>query len=292
MKNKRIYANLALVFVTIIWGASFIVVKSALDYMDPIYMTFLRFAIAALLMALIFRRRLMAMKLADLRAGGIIGSFMFLAFISQTIGLQYTTPGKQAFIIASNVAFVPFIYWLTSGRRPDGFDILAALMCVLGVGLLSLKRGMGIGRGDLLTIVSTIFFSCHIVAVGKYSRTSDPIVLSILQFATVALISLIACLILRVEIKPLDIRGIKSIAYTAVISTGLTFAIQNVAQKYTEPNQAALILSLEAVFGAFFAILVGQDSFSLKFLLGSLIIFLAIIVAESKLNFIRRRRQS
>lgn len=286
-KKKTLMADLALLSVAIIWGGSFIIIKSALEFIDPIYMTFLRFTLSAILMGLIFFKNMRQADRSDLRAGVIIGIFMFFAFITQTIGLQYTTPGKQAFITASNVVMVPFIYWALTKNRPDKYEVIAAILCFIGIGVLSLKGSLKMGLGDGLTLICAVFFALHILSIGKYSKEHDPIVLSVIQFAVVGALSLVSCLIFKVEFKPITLDVAKSIGYMSVVSTIVAFGIQNVAQKYTTSTHAAIILSLESVFGAFFSILIGIDSLDSRFIIGCIGIFLAIITAETKWKFLR-----
>ena len=139
-RKKSILADMSLLLVAIIWGSGFIVNKNALDYMDPIYILVLRFTLSSILMGIIFWKRLVKIKLQDLKAGVVIGIFLFLAFLAQTIGLQYTTVSKQAFITASNVVMVPFIYWFVSKKNPDIYEIIAAILCFIGIGILSLEE--------------------------------------------------------------------------------------------------------------------------------------------------------
>lgn len=289
-KNKTLMADLALVFITILWGGNFIVVKNALDYMDPIYMTFLRFGLSAISMGLIFFRNMKKMTLKDLKSGSIIGLVMFFAFILQTIGLKYTTPGKQAFIIASNVAMVPFIYWFITKKRPDNYEVMGAILALIGIGIISLNKNFRLEIGDSLTLGATVFFALHIISVGQYAKKSDPIVLTVLQFAIVAILAFLVCIFLKIPFERLDSRMIKSIAYSSVVSTSLCFGIQNVAQKYTSSTHTAIILTLESVFGAFFSIILGQDVLSLRFILGCIVIFSAVIIAETKLSFLKKER--
>lgn len=289
-KNKTLMADLALVFITILWGGNFIVVKNALDYMDPIYMTFLRFGFSAISMGLIFFRNMKKMTLKDLKSGSIIGLVMFFAFILQTIGLKYTTPGKQAFIIASNVAMVPFIYWFITKKRPDNYEVMGAILALIGIGIISLNKNFRLEIGDSLTLGATVFFALHIISVGQYAKKSDPIVLTVLQFAIVAILAFLVCIFLKIPFERLDSRMIKSIAYSSVVSTSLCFGIQNVAQKYTSSTHTAIILTLESVFGAFFSIILGQDVLSLRFILGCIVIFSAVIIAETKLSFLKKER--
>lgn len=289
-EKQGLLADLSLLLVAIIWGSGFIVIKNALDFIDPIYMTFLRFTMASIVMGIIFFKNMRKMKMDDLKAGIIIGIFMFLAFITQTIGLKYTTPGKQAFLTASNVVIVPFLLWFLIGDKPGKFDVIAAILCFAGIGVLSLDDTLTMGYGDRLTLICAVFFALHMISIGKFSKEHDPIVLSVVQFGVVGLLSFIACLVMKIPFKPLDMDIVKSISYMGIVTTIIAFGIQNVAQKYVTSTHAALILSLESVFGALFSILVGIDKMNIQFLIGCIAIFIAIIIAETKLNFIFKEK--
>lgn len=286
-KNKSLIADLSLLLVAIIWGSGFIVIKSALDYMDPIYMLVLRFTLSTVLMAIIFYKRVKSINAADIKAGARIGLFLFLAFLTQTVGLQYTTVSKQAFITASNVVMVPFLVWYLNKKTPDTYDITAAILCFIGIGILSLEGNLAIGLGDGLTLICAVFFACHIISIGLYSNKHDPIILTIIQFGVAAVLSFLAALLFKVEFVPLSKEMSTSILYLSVVSTIIAFGIQNVAQKYTTSTHAAIILSLESVFGSLFSVWLLGEKFTFKLFLGCIIIFAAVITAETKWSFLK-----
>ena len=257
--------------------------------MDPIYILVLRFTLSSILMGIIFWKRLVKIKLQDLKAGVVIGIFLFLAFLAQTIGLQYTTVSKQAFITASNVVMVPFIYWFVSKKNPDIYEIIAAILCFIGIGILSLEGSLSISLGDGLTFICAIFFALHIISIGIYSKNHDPIILSVVQFAVAAILSFISGIIFKINFAPITKEIGMPILYLAVVGTIIGFGIQNVAQKYTTSTHAAIILSLESVFGSFFSVILLGEKFTFRLFLGCIIIFLAIITAETKWNFLNNK---
>lgn len=291
-RKKSLLADLSLLLVAIIWGSGFIVIKNALDFMDPIYMLVLRFTLSSILMAMVFFKRLKTINKEDLKAGTIIGIFLFIAFVTQTVGLQFTTVSKQAFITASNVVMVPFIIWYINKKRPDIFEIIAAILCFIGIGVLSLEGSLIIGLGDGLTLICAVFFACHIVSVGYYSKKHDPIVLTILQFAVAAILSFLTALVLKIEFAPITREIGLSILYMAVFSTILAFGIQNVAQKYTSSTHAAIILSTESVFGSLFSVWLLSEKFTIRLFIGCILIFIAVITAETKWSFLNKSQES
>lgn len=288
-KKQALLADLSLLFVAIAWGIGFIVIKNALDFMDPIYMLFLRFTLSSLLMGIIFIKKTKTINIGDLKAGIIIGIILFFAFLSQTVGLQYTTVAKQAFITASNVVIVPFLLWFIIRKKPDIYEIIAAILCFVGIGLISIEGVMKFSKGDILTMICAVFFACHIISVGHYAKKHDPIKLTIIQFGTAAVLSLLACLVFGIEFSPITMDISKAILFMALVSTIFAFGIQNVAQKYTTPSHAAIILSLESVFGSVFSIIFLKDKLTLQLIIGCLIIFVAVITAETKWEFLKNK---
>ncbi|MBU5294370.1 DMT family transporter [Anaerosalibacter bizertensis] len=287
-KKKSLYADLSLLLVAIIWGSGFIVIKNALDFIHPIYILVLRFSLSAVLMALVFWKRFKNTTKEDIKAGSIIGVFLFLAFLTQTIGLKYTTVSKQAFITASYVVMVPFLYWALTNKKPDIYGFIAAILCFIGVGLLSLEESLSISLGDGLTMICAVFFACHIIAIEYFTKEHDPIILTIIQFAAAAVFSLIVALVFKVDMGSMNNEIIFSMLYLAVVSTLIAFGIQNVAQKYTSSTHTAIILSMESVFGSLFSVLLLGEEFTLKLFFGCLIVLIAIITAETKWSFLRK----
>lgn len=289
-KKKILYADLSLFLVAIIWGSGFIVTKNALDHVTPFYLLFYRFIISTLLLSLIFFKKIKKAIPRDIKAGVIIGLFLFIGFATQTVGLQYTEAGKQAFITATNVVMVPFVYWAISKKRPDKFDVAAAFLCLVGIGILSLNKDFTMGYGDMLTLICAFMFSLHISSTGYFAKDSDPYVISIVQLGTATILSLIFALIFEGKNMEIQAQTIFPILYLAIFSTMLAFLIQTIAQKYTLSTHAAIILSLEAVFGSTFAIIFLKEAVTIKYFIGCAAILISVITSETKWEFLRLKK--
>lgn len=289
--RKSIYADLSLLMVATIWGSGFVVTKNTLNLITPYYMLSFRFMISSILMAIVFFKKIKKANRKDLKAGIIIGLFLFGGFATQTVGLKYTTAGKQAFITATNVVMVPFIYWAISKRKPDTYDIVAAFLCFAGIGILSLDSKLKMGYGDLLTLACAVFFALHIAAVGYFAKKHDPIILAVFQIFVAGILSTIFAFLFEPQISNLSNEALFSITYLAVFGTLIAFLIQNVAQKYTSSAHAAIILSLEAVFGGTLSLIFLKEPFTIKFLIGCLAILLSIITTETKWSFLKKEDQ-
>ncbi|SUY45112.1 transporter [Clostridium putrefaciens] len=287
MKNKK--ADLSLALVAIIWGTGFVASKVALDAnLAPFQIMTYRFFISSLAMVTLFWKEVKKIKFPALKAGSLIGFFLFIAFAFQTIGLQYTTPSKNAFITATNVVIVPFLYWILAKKRPDKYSLVGALLTVVGISFLTLDGGFTINFGDFLTLICAFGFAMHITAISYYAEKYNPIQLTTIQMIVAFLFSIVAQFMTKGG-APITKSGGLAILYLGLISTTIAFLIQNIAQKYTSASKTAIILSTEAVFGTLASVILLGEKLNLKMFMGCGIIFLAIIITETKLSFLKRR---
>lgn len=291
-KRKSFLADMSLLLVAVMWGGGFIAVKGALDNITPFYMMAMRFSISVVIMLVVFRKKVKLITKNDLKWGTLVGLLLFLGFAAQTIGMQYTTAGKNAFLTGTNVVIVPFLYWIISKKRPDKYSLISAFLCFLGIGMLTLDGGIHLGLGDSLTLLCAVFFAAHIVSVGFFTETVDAISLVIIQLGAAAVFSIIAALIYEPMPPSLGSDTMFAIGYLAIFSTMIAFIIQNVAQKYTTSTHAAIILCLESVFGSILSVLVLNEIFTSKMVLGCLTIFIAIITTETKWDFLKKKKVS
>lgn len=282
---KSFFASIGLLFITIIWGFAFVVVKNSLDYIGPIYMMAFRFSIASVVLSIIFINKFKLLTKKMFLHGIGLGLFLALAYAFQTIGCKYTTAGKNAFLTTIYVILVPFLNWIIVKRKPDIYSVIAAFLSILGIGLLSLKGDLSINIGDLLTLICGICYALHIVYIAKYSQNDDPIVLTILQLTTTAILSWIFAPIFdgAFPLSGLKQSGvIPSMLYLGLLSTMAAFLLQNICQKYTKPAMAALLMSFESVFGLVFSIIFLHETLTTKALIGCVLMFIAILVSELK----------
>ncbi|WP_303863186.1 DMT family transporter [Alkalibaculum bacchi] len=295
MNNKKmLLSDLSLLVTAFVWGSGFVAVKNALDALSPMYIMTLRFGIAALLTGILFYRKVITIDKEDLKAGLIIGLFLFSAFTTQTIGLQYTLAGKQAFLTGTNVVMVPFLFWLTSKERPDKFSVFAAILMIVGIGLLTLdlNKGFVLNKGDVLTLLCALLFACHMVTVGIYAKKHDPIKLTVIQLGVAFILSLVIMFATNDPILFIPNNGIYEVLFLGLFCTFMAYLIQNIAQKYTTPSHAALLLSLESFFGSIMSVIFLGDLFSPNMIVGSALIFTAIITAETKWAFLKSKKES
>lgn len=276
-----------------IWGSSFFIMKGAVDVIPTFYLLALRFTGGAVLLALVFWKRWRQMTADYWWRGAVIGGFLFLAYSIQTFGLMGTTPSKNAFLTSVYCVLVPFFYWAAAGKRPDRYNISAAVLCVAGVGLVSLSGDLTITWGDGLTLLCAVFYAAHIVAVAKVSQERDISLLTVLQFFFAAVYAWI-CGLFTQAMPPLSVftqNTVLQLAYLTVMATAVALLFQNVGQAWSDPASASVILSLESVFGVLCSVIFYGDEVTVRLLVGFVLIFVAVVCSETKFAFLFRRRE-
>lgn len=290
-KQTTVFARLALLCATLIWGSSFVVLKNTIDFLPTNFLLALRFGGACILLSLVFLRQFWNFTRDYLWRGFLIGACLYMAYFTQTIGLIHTTPGKNAFLTAIYCVLVPFLFWGVDRVKPDRFHVSAALICIVGIGLVSLTENLTFGIGDGMTLVGGFFYAAHIVAIAKLAKDKNPILITILQFAAVALISGIVSLLTETVPAGWTENTLPAMAYLTVFCTGVTLLLQNVGQKYLPPSNSAILLSLEAVFGVLFSIILYHERMTPRLVIGFVLIFVSVIISETKLSFLHKNRQ-
>ena len=287
----KILAKPMLFAAALIWGTSFFIMKNALDVLPVFFLLAIRFTAGAVLLALAAGKRWKSFTPDYLWRGAVIGGFLFLAYSVQTFGLSLTTPSKNAFLTAVYCVIVPFLTWAVVKAKPDRYNIAAALLCVAGVGLVSLNDQLSINAGDLLTLLCAVFYASHIVAVEKVSPGKDITLLTVFQFAFAALYAWIcgACTETFPAQALADPAVFLPLAYLCVMATTVALLFQNVGQIWSDPASASVILSLESVFGVLFSVIFYGDPVTGRLLAGFALIFVAVVCSETKFSFLRRK---
>jgi len=288
-KTMKLLAKPMLFFAALVWGTSFFIMKNTLDVLPVYYLLVFRFLPAAALLSLVFWNKWKLFTWDYLWRGAVVGGCLFSAYAVQTFGLTMTTPSKNAFLTSVYCVLVPFLTWLVVKKKPDRYNILAALLCVAGVGFVSLNESLSINLGDLLTLLCAVFYAAHIVAVEKLSPGKDIGLITVFQFAFVALYAAVGAVL--TEEFPAQAMGrtdvLLTLAYLCVMCTTVALLFQNVGQIWSDPASASVILSLESVFGVLFSVLFYGDPVTGRLLLGFALIFVAVVCSETKFSFLR-----
>ena len=288
-QKRGALAKAALLVATLIWGSTFIIFKDAMNGLPPLFILAFRYLVATVILSSVFFKKLRLINKTYLWQGAVLGVFLAAAYIFQTYGLQGTTPGKNAFLTAVYCVLVPFVSWAFFGCRPDRFNFLAAATCLAGIGFVSLDGDLSVMPGDWLTLVGGVFFALHIAFVARFNSDKDAVTLTLVQFFTAGVICGAGSLCFETLPSSVPPAAWTEIIYLAVCGTAVAMLLQNVGQKYVSSSSAAIILSLEALFGVLFSVIFGYENLSVKLVIGFALIFFAIITSETKWKFVRRR---
>lgn len=284
--------EISLLTVALIWGSGFVATDLALGNLTATQVMAVRFVIAAIFIGVLFGHRTrLAFDSLTIRRGIFLGIFLNLSFLAQTVGLVFTTPSKNAFLTAVNVILVPFIaaIFARGSHKVERSGVIGALLAVVGIGLISLNLDGTVNIGDLLTLLCAVGFAFHIYFTGDFVRRgSDAIALTILQLSTAAVLSLAAVGIETLfglgqvkDTAPVTpALSILAAVYLGLLSTGVAFLLQTVAQQWTTQTRAAILMSTESVFGTLMSALFLHEQLTLRAIIGSAVVFAAILVAE------------
>ena len=282
---SRWKAETALLGNTILWGASFVIVKGALARISPILFLAFRFSLAAVVLLAIFRRRPGARAIArrEVRAGMLVGALLFLGFLLQTVGLQFTTTPKSAFLTGMTSVAVPLVGALVYRIRPQRSELLGLLTATAGMSLMTLEGPIGsMNRGDLLTLGCAVAYAGHIVTLGHFSEKMSFEALSVIQIATAA--ALAGALFWWAEPAHIVWRPnlVAAILVTGLLCTAWAFTIQAWAQQYTSSARTALIFTLEPVFAWLTSYLFVGEGLSARAAAGAALILGGVLLVETK----------
>lgn len=296
-KRLNLIGILLLFLATLAWGTSFFILKETIAQVPTFFVIAIRFLLATVGLCLIFFKKVKTMTKITFFKGVVLGLFLTAAYITQTIGLENTTPGRNAFLTSSYCVMCPFILWVLFKRKPKLYNVISAVACIVGIGLVALSGGDAVAEnvllGDGLTLIGAVFFGLQIVFIDKFQvEGSDTVQLLIPELLTVGVIFTVATLIFELPIigvsgYALNTEQILKIGYLTLVCTLFAQSAQIIGQKFTSANQCAIILSLEAVFGVLFSVIFAGEVLTATMIVGFIIIFIAIMISELKINPIR-----
>jgi drug/metabolite transporter (DMT)-like permease len=293
--NRRVQADLSLVGCSIMWGATFLIVKNALADSSVFVFMAVRFTLGALLMIPLFRRALRKVDRRELRDGLIIGASLFSGYVFQTWGLVTTTPSKCAFITGSSVAMVPILLMIFWGRRVGAAVWTGVAAAFAGLYLLTVPAGASqtLVRGDFLVLIGAVGFALQIIFASLYGARHKGGAIACLQIATVAACSLCALPIASASgLQPARLHWSLAfelgVSITAVFTTAIAFSVQFWAQQFTTATHAALIFALEPVVTAVTSRIFQGERLGGRAMSGATLILIGILLAEIRAPGSRR----
>ena len=279
-------AEFALVFVALIWGSTFVLVKSALSDVSTLLFLSLRFSFAGVVLGIVYRRKLSGVfsrRGSKLKGGVVVGICIFSGYMFQTFGLRLTTPSKSAFLTGMFIVLVPLLHAVIYRVTPRPSERVGVVVALLGMGLMTLDgTQLSANPGDLLTLVGAFFYALHVIALGHFAPRDGFERLSVLQTTTAAALGLSTFWWVETPFIEWTATVLLALAVTGLFATAVAFSLQSWAQQHTSPTRTALILALEPVFAGATSFLLLGEVLSGRALAGAALILVGILLVELK----------
>ncbi|MGE5630170.1 MAG: DMT family transporter [Caulobacteraceae bacterium] len=291
--KKSIKADLALIIVTIFWGAGFPATKIALQTISPFYHIGMRFFIASLLLAAIFHKKLKELNRDIVKPALVLSLLLFSTYAFQTVGIQYTTASKSGFFSGLAVLIVPLFAVFYQRTKLEIKTIVSVITATIGLFLLSYTGSdFTFNIGDFLTILCSVCYAWQLLFTGSFVQKYDATLISIVQLFFVSIFGTICAILFESFPAYISLPSFGSLLFSAVFCTAFAFWMQTTAQKFTPASHIALIFTMEPVFGALTSYLVLGEMLGIKGLVGGLFIVSAMIISELQWSLGRKSKPS
>ena len=296
MEKKELKSSALLLITAAIWGFAFVAQRVGVMHVEAFTFNGLRFALGSIsLLPLIIYSKNKAKNdtveivtsMSNLKAGIIAGLVLFIASSLQQVGLIYTEAGKAGFITGLYIVLVP-VFGILLKQKVHISTWLGVIVAVAGLYLLSVTESFSIAKGDLYMIIGAVFWAIHILIIDNFTKKVDVLKLSSIQFATCATLSLTTALIFeKISLKSLSV-VIIPLLYSGILSAGVAYTLQAIAQKSAKPSHAAIALSLEAVFASVGGYLILHEVLGFRELLGCTLMLVGMLLSQFE-NLVKKR---
>ena len=279
MKNKGDWMLLLAAF---IGGGGFISVKYLLDWgYDPYQVIFGRFLMASLCMGIVYHKRLRKITKKEWKVGSILGALLAAMFVLMTVGLLYTTPSINAFLVNIQAVLVPFICWGVFRQKPTRNHFIAALMTLIGVCCLSLTADFRIDFGAALSLLAALAFSMQMAFLGNLTDGCDSVHIAITENISMLAMMTIVLNFTGWDMPAMTMPSFGNFFFLGAFCTAGYFVLQSAGQQITSPNKAAIIITSESIFAVIFSAVLYGERMNLRGYIGCIIIFAAMMLAEA-----------
>ena len=288
-QKLNLIGQFLLFLATLAWGSSFLILKNTIEEVPGIFVVGVRFFSASILLGLIFFKKIKNLDKETIKNGIVLGLIVACAYFTQTIGLQYTSPSRNAFVTAVYSIMCPFLIWIMFRKKPNVIHVIGAIISMVGIGLIAFSKpedGSSMQLiGDGLTLVSAVFYALQIIYTDMYAKKKDVISLLTLEFFIAGIILLLYAFTVEGLTQGYDkfiLKGdnLMSVIYLTLVCTVFAQFAQMFGQKYVSPTHSAIILSLESVFGALFSVIIGTEKLNTMLIIGFVLVFSAILFTE------------
>ncbi|MBR2499659.1 MAG: DMT family transporter [Clostridia bacterium] len=296
MTNQKFKGNMLFLLVSLVWGVSFISQSKGVELISPVAFNGIRSLLGGIflipvILFLDFNKKKKGVPVYKIdktliTAGILCGTLLCVASTLQTAGMVYTSPGKSGFITALYMVIIPIVS-LFMGKKLRPVIMISVLIAVSGLYLMCIDSDLTINKGDILTFICAFVFAAHILVIDYYSPKIDGVKLASLQFFVCGIINIICMLFTDIPEPRLVLDCWAAIGYSGIMSCGVAYTLQIVAQKYTDPTSASILMSLESVFATLTTVILVACGWELtggqldmREISGCVLMFVAIILVQ------------
>lgn len=266
-------------------GSGFVSVKVLLDWGYSAYQViFGRFLVAVIALSIIYGKEYPKITKEEWKAGAVSGMFLLAMFVLLTVGLSYTTPSVNAFLCNIPAVIVPFLCWGFFHQRPRKRELLAGGVTVIGVALLSVTDGLQFDLGAVLSFLSAVAFAFQLAFLGRLLLGKNPLHIALTEHVAVLVLSAVVLCFTGWDMPPLQLPVIGSVLHIGLLCTAAYFVLQSIAQKETSASTASVLITTESIFAALFSLLLYGEKMSLRAVLGCVVIFMGVLLAQGGQN--------
>ena len=289
---SKFQADLGLLSVTFFWGTTFIISKIILVEVPLLVYLFLRLTIAAVAMDLYAFRFYKQLNRQTIRHGAVLGIFLYVGYLTQMWGIQYTSASNAGFITGLSVALVPVFGFLFIKIRPAFSALIGVVLALIGLLLLTGANPLQWNKGDFLVLICAVSVAFHVIFTGMFAPKNNIYLLTAVQLTVVALFTMLVLPFGDYAWPRLTITNISVLAYLGLMGTVFTFLMQTAMQRFTTTTRTAVIFAMEPVFASLFAYLIAGEQLTLSGWLGGFLIILGMVSAEIPFpNFVNKSEQ-
>jgi len=281
---------LLMVAATLLWGATFVIIRDTVATIDPVVLVFVRFGVAGLLYLPVAVLRRRPWTRASIEGGVVAGVFVLGGYLFQAIGLETTSAGSSAFLTCAATLFAGFFAWPILGQRPQAILVAGTGIALAGAALLTLRSGFDFGIGEAWTLLGAVCFAIQVVVVARYVPHADVVQLVTVQSLTIAVLLLPYAGAAGAQAATLGAPGWLRVGYLILAGSMLAPLFQVLAQRSLPPGRIGLLFALEPVFALVFAMTAGGERFVLRWWMGAALILLALLLVEGDAARRERRR--
>jgi len=275
---------IAVLLAAMIWGGGFIATSKSLDSFPTLTMLSIRFSVAALIILVIFFKRIRKITKKEFIRGIPLGIFLFLAFATQTYGLNFTTVANNSFLTALNVIFTPYIVWIIYKQKPSNKIFLASILSLIGVGILTMNGvTFSLNIGDAITLLAALCFSLHVIWASSMSDV-DHVITTFVQMVVAAIISTISAGLFDPKLEQVSSSSIVSLIYLIVAATVISYLLQMYGARQISSSMVSILLSTEAMFATVFSFFILHEKLDGKSLISILLMSIAVLISSKEEN--------